>query len=112
MVLFKVSYRLRAHHVATYERVFAEQTLPLIQAHGLNFRGIWRSLVGDAQEYLELFEFESLADFEARWRALGADPRLHEIFAITGPLVEDEKFTLFDPVLSGDSIQSLQDRKG
>ena len=109
MVLLKVSYRLRAHHVATYEKVFAERTLPLIRAHGLNFRGIWRSFVGDAQEYLELFEFESLAEFETRWRALGADPRLQEIFAITGPLVEDEKFTLFDPLLAGDSTQPIQD---
>jgi len=109
MVLLKVSYRLRAHHVATYEKVFAERTLPLIRAHGLNFRGIWRSFVGDAQEYLELFEFESLAEFETRWRALGADPQLQEIFAITGPLVEDEKFTLFDPLLTGDSTQPIQD---
>jgi hypothetical protein len=105
MILFRVSYRLRAHHVATYERVFAEQTLPLIRAHGLKFRGIWRSLVGDAQEYLELFEFDSLGDFEIRWRALGADPRLQEIFKITGPLVEDEKFSIFDPFITGDSIQ-------
>jgi len=109
MVLLKVSYRLRAHHVATYEKVFAERTLPLIRAHGLNFRGIWRSFVGDAQEYLELFEFESLAEFETRWRALGTDPQLQEIFAITGPLVEDEKFTLFDPLLTGDSTQPIQD---
>jgi hypothetical protein len=102
MVLLRVTYRLRAHHVATYEKVFAEQTLPLIKAHGLNFRGIWRSIVGDAQEYLELFEFESLADFEQRWRALGADPRLQEVFTVTGPLVEDEKFALFDPVIHVD----------
>jgi hypothetical protein len=54
MLLLRVTYRLRAHHVAEYERVFAAETLPLIKEHGLNFRGIWRSLVGDAQEYLEL----------------------------------------------------------
>ncbi|NDD62409.1 MAG: hypothetical protein EBZ36_00255 [Acidobacteria bacterium] len=101
MLLLRVTYRLRAHHVTEYERVFAAETLPLIKEHGLNFRGIWRSLVGDAQEYLELFEFESLADFELRWRALAADPRLQRIFAVTGPMVEDEKFAVFDPVLPG-----------
>jgi heme-degrading monooxygenase HmoA len=99
MILLKVTYRLRAHHVAVYERVFAERTLPLIRSHGLKFLGIWRSIVGDAQEYLELFEFESLAQFESQWRALGADSRLQEIFQVTGPMVEDEKFSLFDPVL-------------
>lgn len=99
MILLKVSYKLRAHHVEAYERAFAERTLPLIREHGLRFLGIWRSLIGDAQEYLELFEFESLARFEEQWRALGADPRLKEVFLTTGPLVEDEKFTLFDPAL-------------
>ena len=74
---------------------------PLIRAHGLNFLGLWRSLVGEAQEYLELFQFESLADFEIRWRALGADPRLQKIFATTGPMVEEERFALFDQVLAG-----------
>jgi hypothetical protein len=101
MVLLKVSYRLRAHHVADYERIFAERTLPLIRAHGLNLRGIWRSFVGEAQEYLELFEFESIAQFESQWRALGADPHLRDIFVLTGPMVEDEKFTLFDPLFPG-----------
>jgi len=100
-MLLRVTYRLRAHHVAAYERVFAEETLPLIRAHGLNFLGLWRSLVGEAQEYLELFQFESLADFEIRWRALGADPRLQKIFATTGPMVEEERFALFDQVLAG-----------
>jgi hypothetical protein len=50
---------------------------------------------------LSCFEFESLADFELRWRALAADPRLQRIFAVTGPMVEDEKFAVFDPVLPG-----------
>jgi len=103
MLLLRVTYRLRAHHVADYERIFAEGTLPVIRAHGLNFLGIWRTLIGDAQEYLELFEFESLADFETRWRSLSSDPRLREIFAVTGPMVEDEKFAVFDPVLPGDT---------
>lgn len=107
MLLLRVTYRLRAHHVADYERVFAEGTLPVIRAHGLNFLGIWRTLIGDAQEYLELFEFESLADFESRWRALIADPRLQEIFVITGPMVEEERFAVFDPVLPGGTTQVM-----
>lgn len=105
MVMLRVTYRLRAHHVADYERIFAERTLPLIREHGLNFRGIWRSFLGDAQEYLELFEFESLAQFELQWRALAADPRLRELFSLTGPMVEDEKFAVFDPVDVGREVE-------
>ena len=101
MILLKISYKLRAHHVALYEQTFATQTLPLIREHGLRFLGLWRTLVGTAQEYLELFEFDSVAQFDEQWRALAADPRLQEVFKITGPLVEDEQLTLVEPALPG-----------
>ena len=98
MVLLKVSYRLRAHHVSRYEQLFATRTLPLIEEHGLGFLGIWRTIVGDAQEYLELFTFDSLAQFDLQWRGLMADPRLASLFEETGPLVEDERLALFEPL--------------
>ena len=79
MVLLKVSYRLRAHHVADYERAFAEQTLPLIRDHGL----------------------------DEKWRKLASDPRLKAIFETTGPLVEDEKLTIFEPALANEKTISL-----
>lgn len=102
MVLLKISYKLRAHHVALYDRTFAERTLPLIREHQFRFLGIWRTIVGDAQEYLELWEFDSIAQFDEKWRKLMADPRLSEIFEITGPLVEDENLSLFEPAIPND----------
>jgi len=98
MVLLKVSYRLRAHHVSQYEDLFATRTLPLIREHGLRFLGIWRSFVGEAQEYLELFAFDSLAEFDLQWRGLMADARLVALFEETGPLVEEERLALFEPL--------------
>lgn len=107
MVLLKISYKLRAHHVAEYDQTFAERTLPLIREHGFRFWGIWRTIIGDAQEYLELWEFDSLAEFDEAWRRLMADPRLKEIFEITGPLVEDENLSLFEPSLPGEKMISM-----
>ncbi len=98
MVLLKVTYRLRAHQMAEFERIFAEQIMPLVQTHGLHFGGIWRTLVGEVGEYMELWEFASLAEFDEQWRKLFTDPLLLEIFQITGPMVEGEKFTLMEPV--------------
>ncbi len=103
MVVLKVSYRLRAHHMAEFERIFAAQILPLAQAHGLRFGGLWRTLVGEVGEYLEWWEFASLAEFEEQWRVLLNDPQLQEIFQITGPMVEAERFTLLEPVLETES---------
>jgi L-rhamnose mutarotase len=108
MVLLKISYKLRAHHVAEYDRTFAERTLPLIREHGFRFWGIWRSVIGDAQEYLELWEFDSVAEFDEKWRKLASDPRLQEIFKVTGPMVEDERLTLFEPSLPGETVISMK----
>ena len=107
MVLLKISYKLRAHHVAEYDRTFAERTLPLIREHGFRFWGIWRTIVGEAQEYLELWEFDSVAEFDQRWRGLMADPRLQEIFETTGPMVEDERLSLLEPSLPGEKFISM-----
>ena len=106
MILLKISYKLRAHHIAQYEGIFAERTLPLIREHGFRFQGIWRTIVGDAQEYLELWEFDSVADFDEKWRKLMTDPRLQEIFEVTGPLVESENLSLFEPALPGGCAKS------
>ena len=104
MILLKISYKLRAHQVAEYDHTFATRTLPLIREYGFRFQGIWRSLVGEAQEYLEIWEFTSLAEFEEQWRKLMADSRLQEIFKVTGPMVEDERLSLFEPALSNEQI--------
>ncbi|MCI0337892.1 MAG: NIPSNAP family protein [Acidobacteria bacterium] len=95
----KISYKLRAHDVVEYDRTFAQRTLPLIREYGFRFWGIWRTIVGDAQEYLELWEFESIAEFDEKWRKLMADPRLKEIFEVTGAMVENENLSLFEPAL-------------
>ncbi len=108
MVLLKITYRLQAHHVADYERLFAERTLPLIREHGIRFWGLWRTLVGEATEYLELFEFDSLAEFDKQWRALMADPRLRELFEVTGPMVEGERLSLLEPALVDGEMISLK----
>jgi hypothetical protein len=112
MILLKISYKLRAHHVADYERAFAERTLPLIREYGFRFWGIWRTVIGDAQEYLELWEFESLTEFDKRWHDLMADPRLIEIFETTGPMVEDEKLSIFEPALRDPEFISILARGG
>lgn len=99
MILLKVTYRLRANHMAQFEKIFDEEIMPLVRERGLNFKGIWRTLVGEVGEYMELWEFNSMTEFEEGWRGLINDPRLQKIFEITGPMVEGERFTLLEPIL-------------
>lgn len=97
MILLRVSYRVRAHQIAPFEKIFAEEVLPLIREHGLDFRGIWKSRIGNVGEFLELWEFVDMGDFDRRWPRLIGDDRLQAIFQRTGPMVEDENFALFEP---------------
>ncbi len=97
MFLFKVSYRVRAHQIGPFEDIFHNRIVPVIQRHHLRFKGIWKTVVGNVGEFLELWEFSDLAEFERQWGALMHDPELLEIFRETGPMVEDENFSLLEP---------------
>lgn len=97
-MLLRVSYRVRAHQIDRFEEIFARRVMPLIERHGLRFKGIWKTVVGNVGEFMELWEFESMSAFERQWGDLMRDPDLQEIFQETGPMVEAEKFSLFEPV--------------
>lgn len=103
MVLLKVTYRLRAHHMLQFERIFNSEIMPVVREHGLKFKGLWRTVVGEVGEYMELWEFDSMAEFDERWRGLFTDPQLLKVFETTGPMVEGERFTLLEPVAVGDA---------
>lgn len=102
MVLLKVSYKVPAHQVADFEEVFQREVVPLIRQRGMVLKGVWRSLTGNAGEFLELWEFASVADWDRQWRALMGDTQLLRIFEKTGPMVHEETFQLFEPILSPD----------
>lgn len=96
--LLKVKYRLRAHETARFERILLEEVVPLAEELGLKLSGVWRSFVGNAGEYLEMWEFDSMEEFESRWKELLGHPRIQEIFKTTGAMVENENFALFESI--------------
>ena len=96
--MFRITYRLQAHNIRKFEDILLNEIMPLVQELGIRLPSIWKSFVGEAGEYMELWEFESVTDFEEKWRALMAHPRLEEILEVTGPMVENECFSLFEPL--------------
>jgi len=85
-----VRFSVALHDISRYESLFAGEFLPVISEHGLEMVATFRTLVGEAGEYHELWRFRDLAEFEAKWKALFEDPRTREILARTGPLVRGE----------------------
>ena len=99
--ILEVRYRLRANNISEFERILSGEVIPLADELGVKLRGVWRTVTGKVGEYVEHWEFESLSDFGSDWKKLIKDPRLQEVFKTTGPMVEDETFTLLEP-LPGD----------
>lgn len=98
MVYLHVTFCLEAQDVARFESLYAASFLPVIREHGFEPVGIFKTLVGRAGEFTEIWRFESLADYERKWKALLSDPRVQKIFETTGPMVKDESFKLMESV--------------
>ena len=97
--MFRITYRLQAHNIDKFEGILLSEIMPLVDELGMQQPTIWKTFVGEAGEYMELWEFRSISEFEEKWKKLMAHPRLLEIFQITGPMVENERFSLFEPLL-------------
>ena len=98
MIYLHVTYYLEAQDVQRFETYYAEEFLPVIQEHGFRAVGIFKTLVGRAGEITEIWKFESLSDYESKWKALMADPRVQKIFETTGPMVKQESFKLMESI--------------
>lgn len=85
-----VRFEVALHETALYERIFAEEFLPLLREHGFEMVATFRTLVGAAGEYHEIWRFGDLAQFQSRWSAVFSDPRTRAILQKTGPLVRGE----------------------
>lgn len=99
-VVLRVTYRVAAHHTRRFEELLAAEVIPLAQRLGIECRGVWRTFVGPVGQYMELWAFPDLATFQQRWKALLEHPALQRIFEETGPMVQDEEFTLLEPLPS------------
>ena len=96
MVYLHITFWVEAHQVARYEEFYANKFKPIIEEHGLESVGIWKTLVGTAGEFTEIWRFRNLAEYENKWKALMNDRRVREIFETTGPLVKNETFKLME----------------
>jgi NIPSNAP len=96
--LLQVKYRLRAHNMDRFEKILTTEVIPLAEKMGLNLSGVWRTSIGKAGEYMEHWEFNSMEELDRDWKALINHPEIRRIFEITGPMVEDETFSIHEPI--------------
>ncbi len=97
-VCLRVTYRVRADHIVEFERILLTEVIPLAEELGIARPEVWRTVVGAAGEFLELWHFESLSDYWDKFRPLLRHPKLQEILCRTGPMVFEEEFALIERV--------------
>jgi hypothetical protein len=108
MVYLHVTYHLEAQDVARFESYYKGTFWPVIREHGFEAVGVWKTLIGTAGEFTEIWRFRDLSDYEGKWKALMDDPRVAEIFETTGPMVKGECFKLMEMVpFMGDASASV-----
>jgi hypothetical protein len=94
MVYLHVTFTVDAHQIESYETTFRDEFMPLLDEHGFEAIGIWKTLIGRAGEYIEIWSFADAADYERKWMAMSSDPRVVAVLQKTGPLVRNEEFKL------------------
>lgn len=95
-IWLRVTYRVRTDQIAEFQKILLGEVLPLAEELEIRRPLVWKTLVGNAGEFLELWQFTGLQDYESKFRLLLDHPRLQEILRRTGPMVLDENFSLLD----------------
>lgn len=93
-IVLKVTYVIEAHNEDEFEEILQDEVIPLAENLGIELGGLYKTVIGNAGEFVELWLFEGLSDYEKKWSLLVNHPSLKEIFKRTGPMVKHEKFQL------------------
>jgi len=72
-------YELRTYHIlpgmmAEYSQAFGEFIMPVFKKLGFNILGVWQTVIGDSDEFTYLVAFNNLAEREAKFKSLDAEP--------------------------------------
>ena len=94
-------YRAMPGKLPALHQRFEEHTVKILKKHGIRPIGFWTTLIGESnQDITWMIEWDSLAEREAKWRALSMDPEWMDIKAKTeaeGALIEFQRNMILAP---------------
>lgn len=74
-----------------------EKLMPVFEKNGIRVVGMWTTLIGRAEEFVYLLEFESLADREKKMAKYMNDPDLAKVFQEYVPNVQFHDNVILQP---------------
>ncbi len=71
--------------------------MPVFEKCGIKIVALWTTLVGRAEHFVYILEWESLADREKKLPKFFQDPDLHRILEEFGPTLQFEDSVILQP---------------
>jgi len=91
-------YTIRLRKMAEFVDVFDRLAMPVLLATLGHPIGFWTSLVGPQNQFVHLWGYESLADYEQRSRARDLDPDFPAYLKASEHLIEAQETRLMRAV--------------
>mgnify|MGYP001821974656 FL=1 len=109
------TYTLFPRKLPQYLNLFEKHALPVMRAHGMQLDRYFVAKIGPLHQVVHIWNYDSLADLEAKRNARDAAPKWPEHLAMTDGLVlaqahkimEDARFSLPDRVIRARATAGL-----
>lgn len=97
MIVDVRTYTLVPRKTAKYLELFEKHALPVMQRHGLQLAGYYVSQIGQLNQVVHLWRYDSLADLEKKRAARDADPAWGAYLALTEGMVMMQENKIMRP---------------
>lgn len=84
-------YTIRLRKMGEFLEVFDRLALPVLRETLGTPLGFWTSYVGPLNQFVHLWGYDDLADYERRGQARDAHPDFPAYLAASGPLIEAQE---------------------
>ena len=98
MIYLIASIILVPEKIQEFSDILEKEYLPLLEEHGGKLIASWRTIIGNCDEVTDIWQFESLGQFE-KWRqSQSQDPKYMEVRKKIRSLVTSETLKMASPL--------------
>ena len=97
MIVEERDYRVRHGKLAEFIGLYGKHGLPIQKEHLGKFLGYFTTEIGELNHVVAWWQYDSLADREARRERMTADPRWTEYLKLTAGMLETQETRILKP---------------
>ena len=97
MIVEERDYKVRHGKLSEFIGLYGKHGLPIQQEHLGKFLGYFTTEIGELNHVVAWWQYDSLADREARRERMTADPRWTEYLKLTAGMLETQETRILKP---------------